>query len=84
LLPVYEPKLTEELDRKLIVENILATLPEKEKFVLEHMFGLNGKKILSSVELAKEFGVSRQRIIQREEHALQILRRNAMKFVLVE
>lgn len=83
-LPVYESNPAENLDKKLIVENILNSLPEKEKIILEHRFGLNGKNMLSCGELAKNFGVSRERIRQREEYALKISRTKAREFVSVE
>src|SRR3989344_1661636 len=71
LLPVYEPAQAEDLDRKSIIENILNTLPIREKEVLELRFGLNGNKPLTLKEAGKVMGVSRERIRQIEARALR-------------
>ena len=56
------------------MEMILGSLNEREREVLELRFGLNDKRSWSLAELAKAFGVSRERIRQIEVQALQKLR----------
>lgn len=75
-LPVYEPTQGEDLDRKFLVKDILTTLPEREKKVLEYRFGLNEEIPLTLTETAKKLGVTRERIRQIEGVALHKLRKD--------
>ena len=58
--------------RRQSVRTALAGLPERERRVLELRFGFNGEQ-LSLDALAREVGVSRERVRQVEENALATL-----------
>lgn len=62
---------------KEIVEKLLLVLSEKEKFIIQHRFGIGSetKKTLESI--GKHYGVTRERIRQIEKNALKKLKRNA-------
>lgn len=59
--------LAEELN------NILATLTDRERDVLEMRFGLNGKKAMTLEEVGRQFNVTRERVRQIESKAIKIL-----------
>jgi RNA polymerase primary sigma factor len=54
--------------------NALATLPERERIVLEMHFGLNGGYSYTLEEIGLIFNVSRERIRQIKAKALRRLR----------
>lgn len=56
------------------VEEVLWTLGERERQVLEMRFGLDGGRIRTLEEVGREFGVTRERIRQIEAKALRKLR----------
>ncbi len=56
------------------VEEVLATLTDREAKVLKMRFGLHGAKALTLEEVGREFGVTRERIRQIESKALRKLR----------
>jgi len=56
------------------VEEVLATLTDRESKVLKMRFGLHGAKALTLEEVGREFGVTRERIRQIESKALRKLR----------
>ena len=56
------------------IDNILETLTDKEATVLRLRFGLGGKCECTLDEIGKQFNVSRERIRQIEQEALQRLR----------
>lgn len=53
---------------------VLNQLPSKEREILEHRFGLNGKKPLSLKEIGQRYRLTKERIRQIEKKALQRLR----------
>ena len=55
------------------VERALCSLPPREREVIEMRFGLNGRKPLTLEEVGQAFGVTRERIRQIENQALQKL-----------
>ncbi|MBL4901563.1 sigma-70 family RNA polymerase sigma factor [Desulfocapsa sp. AH-315-G09] len=59
------------------IDNILGTLTEREATVLRLRFGLGGKCERTLDEVGKQFKVSRERIRQIEQEALQRLRHPA-------
>ena len=59
---------------------LLLLLSQKEKFVIERRFNLDNKKKSTLEEIGKHFSVTRERIRQIENNALQKLRRNIEKF----
>jgi RNA polymerase nonessential primary-like sigma factor len=58
-----------------LVERWLAELPEKQRHVVEHRFGLKGNDPATLDELATELKVTRERVRQIQQEALQRLRR---------
>ena len=56
------------------LEEVFATLSEREAKVLKLRFGLNGSKPMTLEEVGREFGVTRERIRQIEAKALRKLK----------
>jgi RNA polymerase primary sigma factor len=52
------------------LDELLASLDEREAHIIDHRFGLNGKKPLTLEEISRDFGVSRERIRQVQNIAL--------------
>ena len=84
LLSNHQERLLESPDSKLekaellraINEN-LSHLNEREREVIRLRFGLDGREETTLDEIAKKFGLSRERIRQIERRALRILRHPA-------
>tara|TARA_Y100000310_G_scaffold276411_1_gene293515 strand:+ start:76 stop:951 length:876 start_codon:yes stop_codon:yes gene_type:complete len=49
-----------------IINKFLDSLPERERFIMEHRFGLNNKDTYTLEKIGEEFGVTRERIRQIE------------------
>ena len=60
--------------RREDIENALASLPARDRKVIELRFGLSGKQPCTLEEVGKAFGVTRERIRQIEAKALKKLR----------
>lgn len=76
-LVVAPYSLEDEVDAGLLsgdIKTALASLPPRERAVLEYRFGLNGSKPKTLEEIGGIFGVSRERARQIEAAALQRLR----------
>jgi RNA polymerase primary sigma factor len=58
-----------------LVQEILATLPEREREILALRFGLNDGKEKTLEEVGERFGVTRERIRQIQEQALKTIRK---------
>lgn len=74
---ITAPTLFDTASRGLLKEqlgNVLATLSDREKRVLEERFGLNDGKPKTLEEVGKMFNVTRERIRQIEAKALRKLR----------
>ena len=56
------------------LDEVLDTLNERESEIIGCRFGLNGKRILTLEEIGRQFGVSRERIRQIQNAALQKMR----------
>jgi len=72
-----QPSPIEAASRELLKENIeevLATLTDREAKVLRMRFGLDGKNPMTPEEVGREFGVTRERIRQIEAKALRKLK----------
>jgi RNA polymerase nonessential primary-like sigma factor len=60
---------------ELLVDRWLSELPGKQKLVIERRFGLKGREFATLDELAGELQVTRERVRQIQQEALQRLRR---------
>lgn len=72
-----QPTPIEAASKELLKENIeevLATLTDREAKVLAMRFGLDGKNPMTLEEVGREFGVTRERIRQIEAKALRKLK----------
>ncbi|MBI2008034.1 RNA polymerase sigma factor RpoD [Candidatus Amesbacteria bacterium] len=72
-----QPTPIEAASKELLKENIeevLATLSDREARVLRMRFGLDGKNPMTLEEVGREFGVTRERIRQIEAKALRKLK----------
>ena len=59
--------------RREDIENALASLPERDRKVIELRFGLSGAQPCTLEEVGRAFGVTRERIRQIENHTLKKL-----------
>jgi RNA polymerase primary sigma factor len=75
--------LEEKTNVKLIQE-IIQDLDEREKTILRHRFGLDGEKEKTLEEVGEQFGVTRERIRQLQNIALQKLRKKIERLDSVE
>lgn len=72
-----QPSPIEAASKELLKENleeVLATLTDREAKVLKMRFGLEGKNPMTLEEVGREFGVTRERIRQIEAKALRKLK----------
>lgn len=68
---------TMEIDRKAL-SKLLGALNPKDKRVLELRYGLGGGGEMTLEEVAKEFGVTRERIRQHEMRAFRTMKRPSL------
>lgn len=61
------------------LDDLLEVLDERERRIIDERFGLDGKKALTLEEVGQEFGVTRERIRQLQNSALQKMRRALRK-----
>jgi RNA polymerase primary sigma factor len=59
--------------RREDIENALASLPERDRKVIELRFGLQGQQPCTLEEVGRAFGVTRERIRQIENNTLKKL-----------
>jgi RNA polymerase primary sigma factor len=57
------------------IDDLLATLDDRERRIIDERFGLNGLKPMLLEDVGREFGVSRERIRQIQNSALSKMRR---------
>ena len=72
-------KATEAALLKEQVRQLLGTLDERERRVLELRYGIGGDRARTLEEVGKEFGVTRERIRQIEAKALRKLKRKNIR-----
>jgi RNA polymerase primary sigma factor len=64
-----------DLEQKAkLIQQMLARLGERERKILASRFGLNGETSMTLLELAKELGISKERVRQIESRAKEKLR----------
>ena len=59
---------------KEVINKFLNKLKDREKYIIEHRFGLNNKDIKTLEKIGEEFNVTRERIRQVEFEAMKKLR----------
>ena len=57
------------------LDGLLSVLDQRERQIIDERFGLSGKKPLTLEEVGREFGVTRERIRQLQNGALEKLKR---------
>jgi RNA polymerase primary sigma factor len=73
LIKDLDESITNSLLKKQI-NNIISTLPSREQIVIESHFGLNGYKAQTLDELGNKLGITKERVRQIENKALERLR----------
>lgn len=68
----------DRLAEKITVKEILATLSDRERIILEKRFGLDDGNIKTLQEIANQFNVTRERVRQIEAKALMRLRKHSL------
>ena len=70
-----EKSVEEEIDLKMSLKNVYQkireVLKERERKIIEMRFGLNGKKIKTQIEIAKQLKISRSYVSRIESKALE-------------
>ena len=61
-------------DNKDVINKFLNSLKVREKYIIEHRFGLNNKDVKTLEKIGEEFNVTRERIRQVEFEAMKKLR----------
>jgi len=61
------------------LDDLLEVLDEREHRIIDARFGLNGKKAMTLEEVGREFGVTRERIRQLQNVALEKMRKALRK-----
>jgi RNA polymerase primary sigma factor len=67
-------QLEEKTTTDMLIE-MLSSLPEREQIILRHRFGLEGDREKTLEEVGEQFGVTRERIRQIQNLALEKLRK---------
>ena len=75
-------ELVEVIRRKDVLAQMLATLPPRQREILELRFGIGGRARATLDELGRQFNVSRERIRQIERQALMSLHAQAKRETL--
>lgn len=77
----------EEDSKEVLKENInkiLKDLNTKEKYIIEHTFGLNNKKLLSTEQIAKKLGVTSVNINFTRTKIIRLLRHSSYSDILLK
>ncbi len=57
---------------RVVLNSLMKDLPERDRFVLEHSHGLNGKKKMQAQQIAKELGISNSAVSRIRDNILQM------------
>jgi RNA polymerase primary sigma factor len=69
-----EEKRELQKNQKKIVDKILSILSEREKYIVEEYYGINGKKEKNLEEIGNELGITKERVRQIKQVSLNKLR----------
>lgn len=61
-------------ERLDLIRSAIDELPERERHIVERRYGISGDEPASFIELAKDLGISRQRVQQIERKAIERIR----------
>jgi RNA polymerase primary sigma factor len=78
LVPAEEEEPLADIEvslRQDLLDRALRELPDRERFVLEHRYGLGERSPQTLAEVAQQIGVTRERVRQLEKQALERLAR---------
>ena len=70
-------KIVEEWQAEQVrqaLQDGLASLPERQRRVIERVYGLNGEEAVAMAEIGREWGITRERVRQIREAGLALLR----------
>lgn len=77
ILEIEERSIDEEIDIKIKIKKMKKkmdeVLKEREKKILEMRYGLNGQKIKTQMQIAKQMGISRSYVSRIETKAIEKL-----------
>jgi RNA polymerase primary sigma factor len=76
--PATDNALDQESLRADINRWLLVLNDNRAKTIMEHSFGLNGVEVLTFDELADKLRISRERVRQIHQHAIRVMKANAM------
>lgn len=66
-----------EVEKKIMTEKLIEMIDKlpipKDRWVIKHMYGLDGYEMLNASELARKWGVNKNMIISRKNRAIRIL-----------
>lgn len=74
----YEDTSNKEFEDKQAVNRVMKFLDDREKKIIEHRFGLNGKKSKTLDEVGRLIGRTRERVRQIEKKAINKLKERSM------
>lgn len=69
----------DNVDVLAIIENIVACLPKKHKFVINNRYGFNNAERKDLASIGEELSLSKQRVAQIEIEAMKIIKREIKK-----
>lgn len=76
--------VAEEMELRNIIKEVLSTLTEKEQKILTMRFGLNGEEPQTLENIGHEFKITRERIRQIQDKALEKMRKPARSSKLID
>ncbi|MCK5788675.1 MAG: hypothetical protein KAH32_06740 [Chlamydiia bacterium] len=81
----FENNEAEKLEKlKFNINKLLKKFSEKERFIIEHLFGLNGKPLYSSKKIADELNVTKVNITFTKTRVIRLLRHRIFTDVLLD